>query len=82
MIKMGVDKWILAKIPGDDISAGDKLLTQAGPRQPPRLSDVVDAPNFGKVRITPRLKSSPEGRQASVSGPTATLRGVSSEPTA
>ncbi len=59
MIEMGVDNGILVKIRGEDISAGGKMLPPAGPRQPPELSAVVDTPDFGKVRITYRLKSSP-----------------------
>ncbi len=35
MIKMGMDNGILAKIRGDDISAGGKLLPPAGHRPPP-----------------------------------------------
>jgi hypothetical protein len=59
MIEFGVDRGILVKIRGDDISAGLKLLPVARDGQPPELSAVVDTPDFGKVRITYRLKRSP-----------------------
>ena len=59
MIEMGRDKGILVKIRGDDISAGSQMLPLAGPGLPSELSAVVDTQDFGKVRITYRLKSSP-----------------------
>lgn len=64
MNEVGVDNGILVKIRGDDISAGSKLLPPAGAGQPPKLSAVVDAPDFGKVLITYRLKSSPRKKTA------------------
>lgn len=62
MIEFGVDNGILVKIRGDDIAGGSHLLPPAGPGQPPKLSAVVDTPNYGPVRITYRLCKSPRRR--------------------
>lgn len=59
MIEIGVDKGILVKIRGEDISRGMGQLPPAGPDQPTQMQAVVEVAHHGRVRITYRLNRSP-----------------------
>ena len=59
MIEIGLDKGILVKILGEDISRGMGQLPQAGPDQPAQMQAVIEVAHHGRVRITYRLNRSP-----------------------
>ena len=59
MIEIGVDKGILVKILGQDISRGMAQLPPAGPDQPEKMQAVIEVAHYGRVRITYRLNRSP-----------------------
>lgn len=59
MIEIGVDKGILVKILGQDISRGMGQLPQAGPDQSAEMQAVIEVAHHGRVRITYRLNRSP-----------------------
>lgn len=59
MIEIGLDKGILVKILGEDISRGMAQLPQPGPDQPAKMQAVIEVAHYGRVRITYRLNRSP-----------------------